>query len=75
MREGLKADLEANFTDPQISIEQEVLRSFNSGPRQVFRKIDSRELFENFAEVKAAGIDCLCYLAQREIIRLMFLNA
>ena len=61
--EGLEADLEGNFTDPQISIEQEVLGFFNARAREIICKINPGELFEYFAEVKAACVHSLCHLA------------
>src|ERR1051326_8852200 len=56
---------EANFlgdlANGQVWIQQKVPGPLGARPGDEFRKIDSRHFFEQFAEIKRAGVDGGCH--------------
>ena len=74
MSQGLKADLESDFTNAQVWIEQEILGLLDPDARQVVGKIDACDFLEHFAEIKSAGVTGLGDMAQPQVLGLMFLN-
>src|ERR1035438_1611915 len=74
VRERLEADLEGDFTHPQIGIEQEVLGSLDADARDVIREVQARRLLEDLAEIEGAGVDRFGNLPEAHGVGLVFYN-
>src|ERR1035441_2503160 len=74
VRERLEADLEGDFTHPQIGVEQEVLGSLDADARDVIREVQARRLLEDLAEVERASVDRFGNLPETHGVGLVFYN-
>lgn len=63
MRQRLETRLKSNLAHAKIPVEQKIFRPLGAHPCQVIGKINTRGLFEDFAKIKFARVDCLVILA------------
>lgn len=72
LRQGLKADCERDFADPQIGLEQQITRLFDSAPVDVADKILAGYFLEFFAQIIWTNFDCLSdFLQRKPLVRVL----